>query len=180
MNAQGIERTNEAHETGEVAGRENCLRKLFEEQYGRMIKLAALLGAEDPEDIAAEAFYQVYRRWRKVRSADSPEAYLRAVVCNLTRMRVRHLQVARKTRVESLVEYVASAESTALLRDDQRALLNALRRLPARQREALVLRHWLGLKEAEIAQTMGISAGSVKTHTSRGLAGLTHALEERR
>lgn len=161
-------------------GREIALSKLFEEQYNRMIKLAALLGADDPENIAAEAFYQVYRRWRKVRSADSAEAYLRSVVCNLTRMRIRHLQVVRKNDVESLTESVASAESAALLRDDQRALLNALRRLPTRQREALVLRHWLGLKEAEIAETMGISAGSVKTHTSRGLAGLTHALEARR
>lgn len=144
-----------------------------------MLRLAALLGADDPENIVAEAFYQIYRKWRKLRSVDSAEAYLRSVVCNLTRMRIRHLQVARKN-VETRVEFVASAESSALLRDDQRALLSALRRLPTRQREALVLRHWLGLKEGEIAATMGISAGSVKTHTSRGIAALTEAMEARR
>jgi RNA polymerase sigma factor (sigma-70 family) len=55
-----------------------------------------------------------------------------------------------------------------------------VQRLPARQREALVLRHWLGLKESEIAAAMGISVGSVKTHTARGLAALTHAMEARR
>ncbi|MCF6521806.1 sigma-70 family RNA polymerase sigma factor [Streptomyces sp. JJ36] len=159
--------------------RESALAKLFEEQYTHMLRLAALLGADDPENIVAEAFYQIYRKWRKLRSVDSAEAYLRSVVCNLTRMRIRHLQVARKN-VETRVEFVASAESSALLRDDQRALLSALRRLPTRQREALVLRHWLGLKEGEIAATMGISAGSVKTHTSRGIAALTEAMEARR
>ncbi|GFJ79282.1 hypothetical protein Phou_034620 [Phytohabitans houttuyneae] len=56
----------------------------------------------------------------------------------------------------------------------------ALKELPARQREALVLRHWLGLREAEIAEAMGISAGAVKSHTSRGMAALTRELEERR
>lgn len=64
--------------------------------------------------------------------------------------------------------------------DDQRVLIDALQQLPARQREALVLRHWLGLKESEIASAMGISCGSVKTHTARGLAALTQAMEARR
>jgi RNA polymerase sigma factor (sigma-70 family) len=59
-------------------------------------------------------------------------------------------------------------------------LVSALQRLPARQREALVLRHWLGLKEGEIAAAMGISTGSVKTHTARGIAALTQAMESRR
>ncbi|CAM5472080.1 hypothetical protein STENM223S_08277 [Streptomyces tendae] len=54
-----------------------------------------------------------------------------------------------------------------LLRDDQRVLIDALQQLPARQREALVLRHWLGLKEAEIAAAMGISRGSVDAHLTR-------------
>lgn len=163
----------------EEDSRESALSLLFEEQYPSMLRLAALLGADDPENIVAEAFYQIYRKWRKIRSAESAESYLRSVVCNLTRMRIRHLQVARKN-VETRVEFVASAESSALLRDDQYALIGALRRLPARQREALVLRHWMGLKEAEIAETMGISTGSVKTHTSRGLATLTQAMEARR
>jgi RNA polymerase sigma factor (sigma-70 family) len=131
----------------------------------------------------AEAYYQIYRKWRRLRDAEAAEAYLRSTVCNLTRMRIRHLQVARKhvenppTRTDELV---ASAESTALLHDDQRVLIDALQQLPARQREALVLRHWLGLKESEIASAMGISCGSVKTHTARGLAALTQAMEARR
>ncbi|GGY36459.1 hypothetical protein GCM10010384_49580 [Streptomyces djakartensis] len=58
--------------------------------------------------------------------------------------------------------------------------IDALQRLPARQREALVLRHWLGLEESETAAAMGISGGSVKTHTARGVAALTQAMEARR
>ncbi|MEU2082707.1 sigma-70 family RNA polymerase sigma factor [Streptomyces albus] len=165
-------------ENAEVT-REGQLAKLFEERYTRMLRLAALLGADDPENIVAEAFYQMYREWWKLRSPQKAEAYLRSIVCNLTRMRIRHLQVVRRNAV-TRTEWVASAESSALLRDDQRALLKALRRLPARQREALVLRHWLGLQEREIAATMGISAGSVKTHTARGIAALTQAMEARR
>ncbi|MFC4501786.1 MULTISPECIES: SigE family RNA polymerase sigma factor [Streptomyces] len=165
------------------AAREAGVARLFELHYSSMLRLAVLLGADDPENVVAEAYYQIYRKWRRLRDAQAAEAYLRSTVCNLTRMRIRHLQVARK-HVESPPELpddtVASAESTALLHDDQRVLIDALQQLPARQREALVLRHWLGLKESEIADAMGISCGSVKTHTSRGLAALTQAMEARR
>ncbi|WP_405661921.1 MULTISPECIES: RNA polymerase sigma factor [unclassified Streptomyces] len=163
--------------------REATLARLFELHYSSMLRLAVLLGADDPENVVAEAYYQIYRKWRRLRDVDAAEAYLRSTVCNLTRMRIRHLQVARKHVENPPVlpdEAVASAESTALLRDDQRVLIDALQQLPARQREALVLRHWLGLKESEIAAAMGISPGSVKTHTARGIAALTQAMEARR
>ncbi|MFJ9737850.1 RNA polymerase sigma factor [Streptomyces sp. NPDC101166] len=163
--------------------REAGVARLFELHYSSMLRLAVLLGADDPENVVAEAYYQIYRKWRRLRDTEAAEAYLRSTVCNLTRMRIRHLQVARRhveVPPELPDEAVASAESTALLRDDQRVLIDALQQLPARQREALVLRHWLGLREGEIAAAMGISCGSVKTHTSRGLAALTQAMEARR
>ncbi|MFF3372418.1 SigE family RNA polymerase sigma factor [Streptomyces sp. NPDC002680] len=162
--------------------RETALASLFELHYASMLRLAVLLGADDPENVVAEAYYQLYRKWRRLRETEAAEAYLRSTVCNLTRMRIRHLQVARR-HVENPPppeDSVASAESTALLHDDQRVLIGALQQLPARQREALVLRHWLGLKESEIAAAMGISCGSVKTHTARGIAALTQAMETRR
>ncbi|WP_033529253.1 SigE family RNA polymerase sigma factor [Streptomyces galbus] len=161
--------------------REAGVARLFELHYSSMLRLAVLLGADDPENVVAEAYYQIYRKWRRLRDAEAAEAYLRSTVCNLTRMRIRHLQVARRhVETPAAEEPVASAESTALLHDDQRVLIEALQQLPARQREALVLRHWLGLKESEIAAAMGISCGSVKTHTARGLAALTQAMEARR
>jgi RNA polymerase sigma factor (sigma-70 family) len=161
------------------AEREAAIARLFDIYYAPLLRLAALLGADDPENIVAEAFYELYRKWRKLRATDSAEAYLRSVVRNLTRMRIRHLQVARR-HVDEPVESDTSAESKALLNDDQRVLISQLGRLPVRQREALVLRYWLGLREKEIADEMGISVGSVKTHTSRGLAALTSAMEARR
>jgi RNA polymerase sigma-70 factor (sigma-E family) len=160
--------------------REAGLARLFELHYASMLRLAVLLGADDPENVVAEAYYQIYRKWRRLRDTEAAEAYLRSTVCNLTRMRIRHLQVARRHVENPPEELVASAESTALLREDQRVLIDALQHLPARQREALVLRHWLGLKESEIAAAMGISCGSVKTHTSRGIAALGQAMEARR
>ncbi|NJP49374.1 sigma-70 family RNA polymerase sigma factor [Streptomyces sp. SBST2-5] len=160
--------------------REAGVARLFELHYSSMLRLAVLLGADDPENVVAEAYYQIYRRWRKLKDVAAAEAYLRSTVCNLTRMRIRHLQVARRLSETPPDETVASAENTALLRDDQRVLIDALQQLPTRQREALVLRHWLGLKESEIAAAMGITCGSVKTHTSRGIAALTQAMEARR
>lgn len=176
----GVENVAENVVEGADGEREAALARLFEAHYTSMLRLAALLGADDPENIVAEAYYEIYRKWRKLRDVDRAEAYLRSVVCNLTRMRIRHLQIARKHAEAPSVEPAASAEYTALLHDDQQALIHALQRLPARQREALVLRHWMGLKEGEIAKAMGISAGSVKTHTARGLAALTQMMEGRR
>ena len=172
------EPTSAAADTFELE-RETAIAQLFDLHYTPMLRLAALLGADDPENIVAEAYYQLYRKWRKLRTTDAALPYLRSVVCNLTRMRIRHLQVARR-HTEPPATDIASAETAALLHDDQQALLAALRTLPARQREALVLRHWLGLREKEIAQAMGISPGSVKTHTARGIAALTHTMETRR
>ncbi|MBE8523630.1 sigma-70 family RNA polymerase sigma factor [Amycolatopsis sp. H6(2020)] len=160
--------------------REAAVARLFDLHYTPMLRLAALLGADDPENVVAEAYYQIYRKWRKVRDAAAAEAYLRSIICNLTRMRIRHLQVVRRNTPALRAEPVASPEDSVLLRDDQRALVGILRELPPRQREALVLRYWQGLKETEIAAAMGISPGSVKTHAARGMAALTQRMEARR
>ncbi len=63
------------------------------------------------------------------------------------------------------------------MREDQQQVLDALRSLPARQRDCLVLRYYEDMSEAQIADTLGISKGSVKTHTSRGMAALGKLLE---
>ncbi len=159
--------------------REAALARLFDLHYTGMLRLAVLLGADDAEDIVAEAFYQLYRRWQKLRTPEAALGYLRSVVCNLARMRLRHLGVVRK-HAQTPTSPAESAENLALLQADQRALVEALQRLPARQREALVLRYWLGLREWEIAAAMGISAGAVKAHTARGIATLTRVMEVRR
>jgi RNA polymerase sigma-70 factor (sigma-E family) len=156
--------------------REAALAELFHTHHMNLVRLAALLGAEaDAEDVVAESFYELHRRWGRLRSRDAALPYLRAVIVNLVRMRTRHLMVTRR-HVEVGPPDVESAETEALVRDDQRAVVRALAKLPDRQREALVLRYWGNLKEAEIAEAMGISTGAVKSHVSRGMASLTKEL----
>jgi RNA polymerase sigma factor (sigma-70 family) len=72
----------------------------------------------------------------------------------------------------------ASAEQGALLALEHRSVLDALRRLPERQREVLVLRYYGDLTEAEIADALKISRGAVKSHASRGMAALRTTLED--
>jgi RNA polymerase sigma factor (sigma-70 family) len=109
---------------------------------------------------------------------ENPLTYLRATVMNLARSRMRRRLVARR-RVEPAVRPAMSAEEHTLLLADQQEVLDAVRALPRRQRECLVLRYYLDLSETEIASTLGISNGSVKSHSSRGLAALAQRLEER-
>jgi RNA polymerase sigma factor (sigma-70 family) len=152
---------------------EHGVEELFRTRYLEMVRLAGLLGADDPEDIAQEAFTRLMRR-----HLDEPRAalgYLRAIVVNLTRNRHRHLGVVRRRTPAAVDE--ASSEQAAIVREDHREVIEALAALPARRREAIVLRFWLDLPEREIAAAMGVSAGTVKSHVSRGMAELTRALK---
>jgi RNA polymerase sigma-70 factor (sigma-E family) len=161
------------------AEREVEIARVFDTSHDKLVRLAVLLGAgADAEDVVAEAFCQLYRRWPKLRSPDAAPAYVRGSVVNLVRMRWRHLQVVRRHNDRRLPPAAfVSAESVVLGREDQRALVAALDRLAPRQREAIVLRYWMDLKEADIAAAMGISCGAVKSHTARAMAALTQAME---
>jgi len=98
---------------------------------------------------------------------------------NGSRSRLRRRGVRRRLDAAAPVT-TESAESAALRSENQREVLDALRDLPTRQRECLVLRYYAELSEAEVAAALGISAGSVKTHTHRGIAALERALEPTR
>lgn len=162
--------------------REQSIASLFTMHHTSLVRLAAVLGADDAEDIVAEAFYQLYVRWRRLRTREAAVGYVRAMVVNLTRMRIRQLQIARRQiqRLGAIVDEVESGEALVVMLHDRRALIAAVGELPARQREALVLRYWMALSEREIAEAMGVSAGSVKVHISRGKAALTRMLEGHR
>jgi RNA polymerase sigma factor (sigma-70 family) len=150
--------------------------EMFHGQFTTMIRLAAALGADDPEDVAQEAFVRLHRSAGRLRDPHAAIGYLRATVVNLTRSRVRHLGVVTRNRVRA-DDPVASAEQVVVLREDTRVLVAALGRLSARHREALVLRYWLDLTEAEMAEAMGVSRGTVKSHVSRALDALTALME---
>ncbi|MBE1558491.1 RNA polymerase sigma factor [Nonomuraea africana] len=143
--------------------------ELFAAHYQSLVRLAGLLGADDPEDIAQEAFARLHTR--RLRDEGAALGYLRSTVCNLTRNRLRHLRIVRLRRPDP-PEHARSSEHAVLVAEEHRELLAALDALPRRQREALILRYWLDLSEREIAEAMGVTPGSVKTHASRGLAAL--------
>ncbi|MFE1882580.1 RNA polymerase sigma factor [Streptomyces diastatochromogenes] len=172
--------TDEALNVRELE-REVAIAQLFETHYGSLLRLAMLLSDEaEAEDLVAEAFCELHRKWHGLRDQAAATAYLRATVANLARMGIRSRRRWRRVlHRESMqrVDHAASAEQQVLLRGDQRAIVTALRSLPRRQREALVLRYWLDLSETEIAEVMQISTGAVKTHTFRGRAALKNALK---
>lgn len=159
------------------AERDATLSALHREHYRSLVRLACVLLDElgAGEEVVQEAFVRVHRSWGQV---DQPLTYLRATVLNLSRSRMRRRLVARR-RVEPVVRPAMSAEEHVVLLADQQEVLDAVRTLPRRQRECLVLRYYLELSEAEIAATLGISNGSVKSHSHRGLKALATRLEGR-
>jgi len=159
------------------AERDGLVAGLHREHYPGLVRLACLLLDERGagEEVVQEAFVRLYQSWGRV---DSPVTYLRATVMNLARSRMRRRMVTRR-RVEPVSTAALSAEERVVLMDEQQDVLNAMRTLPRRQRECLVLRYYVELSESEIASTLGISNGSVKSHASRGLAALAKRLEAR-
>ena len=148
---------------------------LYAALYAPMVRLAGLLVCDYSlgEEIAQDAFARLVETRASV---SDPASYLRATVANLCRSRIRRAVIARRnqTRTQPPQAGASFADSVA----DHVSLRAALRRLPQRQREAVVLRFYADLTEAEAASAMGVSTGSVKTHLHRAITALTSSLEE--
>jgi RNA polymerase sigma-70 factor (sigma-E family) len=142
-----------------------------------LTRLAVVMLGDRPaaEDVVQDAFCGLYTHWRRLSDPGKALPYLRSSVLNGCRNHRRRWDRARRP---AGWENAESAESSVLLAEEHREVLAGLQRLPARQREALVLRFYLELAEPEIAQTMGISRGTVKSTTSRALAALGRILRE--
>ena len=161
------------------ADREAGVVAVFEAHYSHLVRLARHL-VDDPaeaEDVVMDAFVGLSRRWQHVRRTEDAFFYLRTSVVNGSRSRLRRLKVARERRHTQLDRDSAPADQAAMAHLEQEAVARALRVLPRRQREVLVLRYYDGASEAEIAEVLGISVGSVKTHASRGLHAVAGHLE---
>jgi RNA polymerase sigma-70 factor (sigma-E family) len=152
---------------------------VFEIHYAHLVRLAwALVGdPTEAEDVVMDAFAGLERRWNHVRRTDHAFFYLRTSVVNGSRSRLRRLRVSRAKSHRLADLDGAPAEQIALLHLEHQGVVIALRGLPRRQREVLVLRYYEEASEAEIAETLGISVGSVKTHASRGLHAVADLLE---
>jgi RNA polymerase sigma-70 factor (sigma-E family) len=162
-------------EEGMAAGREHAFHSFFEAHHAELARLAYLVTGEPEvaDDLAADALLEVWRHWDRVAAADSPIGYTRGVLVNLARNRIRRLQRERR----GLLVLVPLFAERMYARDvDVPAVLDvrgALRRLPYRRRACVVLRYAFDLSEQDTAQTLGISVGTVKSQTSRGVAQLT-------
>jgi RNA polymerase sigma-70 factor (sigma-E family) len=151
---------------------------LYEAHALNLIRLAYVMLGDRPaaEDVVQEAFLGLYKRWSKLRDTASAPGYLRISVLNGCRMVLRS-RVRRDDRTAAELPW-ESAEATALVGEEYRHLLLAIRALPPRQREALVLRYYLDLSEEETARSMGIRRSTVKSATSRALAALGQRMQE--
>jgi RNA polymerase sigma-70 factor (sigma-E family) len=161
-----------------VSGFDDALVDLYRTHAKALVDMLWVFVGDrgEAEDLCQEAFMRLQRSWRRIDPERNAGAYLRTTAFNLARSGFRRRVVAQRLRPGPEPESAAADEGVEL-RDDQRQLLDALRRLPARQRECVVLRYWEDQSDAEIAATLGISANSVKTHLRRAMERLEHDLE---
>jgi RNA polymerase sigma-70 factor (sigma-E family) len=161
-----------------------AVTELYEGHAVGFIRLAIVMLGDRAaaEDVVHDAYCGLYRRWPGLHDPDRAVPYLRAAVLNgcRTHLRTQRRARARAERQALAHRAAASPEDDVLLAEEHREVLAGLRSLPARQREALVLRFYLGLTEPQIAAAMGVSAGTVKSTTSRALAALGRTLQEER
>ena len=147
---------------------DRAVTELYSLHYRTLVRLAALLVRDTPtaEEVVQDAFVAMHDAWQRLRDAENALAYLRQAVVNRSRSVLRHRTVVDRNLVKAPPD-MPSAEHGAMVLLERSAVIAALRGLPVRQREAIVLRYYADLSEAEIAAAMGISRGAVKA-TPRG------------
>jgi RNA polymerase sigma factor (sigma-70 family) len=169
---------------------------LYAEHALGLVRLAVVMTGDRAaaEDIVQDAFLGLYRRWDRLSDLTAPLAYLRVSVVNGCRTALRRRsrlgswagagagdgldEIAHVTGVGAPTGLTESAEASVLLNEEQRAVAAALRKLPRRQFEAVVMRYYLDLSVEETAQVMGVSSGTVKSATHRALAAVGRILRE--
>jgi RNA polymerase sigma-70 factor (sigma-E family) len=163
------------------SGADDAVTALFDSQYTRMLRVAAVLVGDvaAAEDVVQEAFLHLHQAWDGVRDKADAAGYLHRSVVNGARSRLRRQSLARRLhlgRHEPPDRPADSAETVALAGVTCGRITAALQSLPRREREVVVLRHYLDLSERQTAQALGLRPGSVKAYGSRGLATLRAAL----
>ena len=152
--------------------------ELFRRYRPDLLRLAVLLLGDRglAEDVVQDAFVALHRRWPILADPAAAAGYLRVSVVNGARSAHRRRVTRWRHHTTAEPEALPAADAGVLLAEEHRTVLAAVRRLPRRQREVLVLRYWAGLSEAEIANTLAVSRGTVKTCASRALAKLEELL----
>ncbi|MGW2614623.1 SigE family RNA polymerase sigma factor [Streptomyces sp. NPDC001500] len=155
------------------------LTETYRAHYRSLLGLAALLldDTASCEDVVQEAFIRVHSARKRVRDPEKTLAYLRQTVVNLSRSALRRRILGLKLLSKPMPD-MASAEEGAYDQLERDSLIKAMKGLQRRQREVLVLRYFADMTEAQVAETLGVSLGSVKAYGSRGIAALRIAMEE--
>ena len=155
-----------------------AVTEIYTTHYRSLVRLAVLLVRDvaTAEEVVQDSFIAMHGAWRRLRDPEKALSYLRQSVVNKSRSVLRHRMVVDKNAPKPAPD-MPSAEQGALSLLERSAVIAALRTLPLRQREALVLKFYADLSEAQIATAMGISRGAVKSHTARGVAALRVVLE---
>ncbi|KAA0935854.1 MULTISPECIES: SigE family RNA polymerase sigma factor [Streptomyces] len=153
------------------------LTETYRAHYRSLLGLAALLldDTASCEDVVQEAFIRVHSARKRVRDPEKTLAYLRQTVVNLSRSALRRRILGLKLLSKPMPD-MASAEEGAYDQLERDALIKAMKGLQRRQREVLVLRYFADMTEAQVAETLSISLGSVKAYGSRGIAALRVAM----
>jgi RNA polymerase sigma-70 factor (sigma-E family) len=161
----------------------SALEELFRRHHGDLVRLATVIlrNRETAEDVVQDVFAGIHARPGQLVRPDAALPYLRAAVLNRCRSVIRRQALAQRFGRLREVDFglaQLSAEADVIRSEERRQVLAALTALPPRRREVLVLRYYAGLSEAEIARTLGISQGTVKSAAARGIAALARKLGE--
>jgi RNA polymerase sigma-70 factor (sigma-E family) len=159
----------------------SAVTALYATHYRSLVGLAVLLVHDEgtAEEVVQESFIAMHSRWRLLRDTEKGLSYLRRSVVNRSRSVLRHRQVVDRNAPKPPPD-MPSAEEGAVELLERSEMVAALRTLPLRQREVLVLRYYGDLSETQIAQAMGISPGAVKSHTARATSSLRSLLENQK
>lgn len=161
------------------AGDDGLLYVLFMQNYGQLVRFATVVSGSTHhgEDAVQEAFAHLFARPRRLRDRAAAEGYLRTAVLNAARTRRRRHD--RELPTDTSIDPNGRSDETTGRIDDRHDIVDAMRALPRREREAIALRYLLDLSEHDTAHELRVSVGSVKGYTSRGLDRLAQLLGNR-
>ena len=156
---------------------DQSLIEIYSAEYDSLVRMAASLVSDidTAEDVVQDSIVAMHGAWPQLRDSDKALAYVRQSVMNRARSVIRRRMVVDRHPPKPEPN-APSAEYSAIMELERSAVISALRLLPQRQREVLVLRYYLGLREGQIASTMGISRGTVKVHIRRAMSAMHDVL----
>ena len=176
----GVEAESAAVAVERTIDRDALVATLFQQEGASLVRLARIFTDDRnaAEDLVQEAFIRLHRNAHRIEDLAKAPPYLRSIVLNLARDHNRRgLMSLRHQEAGPQIAKPEVPEDRVVVDESEQQVLDAVRDLPQRQRDCLVLRFYFDLKEREIAETLGISPNSVKTHCRRGMAALRERLE---